>query len=284
MPTLNAAFKQIFGEALEPLGFQKIKSKHPYFVRVVEGGEIIHIIACKNEMAGPGHKTFQILGGVATVYRPRLSLELSPRENSNWLEYISEFYKKSNHHNFDEDFRKSIFEFKCNEDGLADMLLYSLKLTKEIMLPVLDRIADIDSCIEYFLRYKSDMNINYDVEDFGKKSGNCFYNEGLLYVMTSKYGYYMEKKIKLIFEEAAEKMNRGESALFIDTDGSVRKYTQESYNDRYKMLAKEKKQRLARYAQFYNNHEWIDKAQEELKRRKVNNIEALKSYGLIIRK
>ena len=64
MPTLNAAFKQIFGEALEPLGFQKIKSKHPYFVRVVEGGEIIHIIACKNEMAGPGHKTFQIL-----VYR-----------------------------------------------------------------------------------------------------------------------------------------------------------------------------------------------------------------------
>jgi hypothetical protein len=102
--------------------------------------------------------------------------------------------------------------------------------------------------------------------------------------MTSKYGYYMEKKIKLIFEEAAEKMNRGESALFIDTDGSVRKYTQESYNDRYKMLAKGKKQRLARYAQFYNNHEWIDKAQEELKRRKVNNIEALKSYGLIIRK
>jgi len=36
--SLNAAFKQVFGEALEPLGFKLIKSKYPYFVRVVEGG------------------------------------------------------------------------------------------------------------------------------------------------------------------------------------------------------------------------------------------------------
>ena len=35
--SLNAAFKQVFGEALKPLGFKLIKSKYPYFVRVVPG-------------------------------------------------------------------------------------------------------------------------------------------------------------------------------------------------------------------------------------------------------
>ena len=33
--TLNSAFIKVFGEALEPLGFVKIKSKYPYFVRNV---------------------------------------------------------------------------------------------------------------------------------------------------------------------------------------------------------------------------------------------------------
>ncbi len=46
--SLNAAFVKVFGEALEPLGFKKIKGRHPYLVRVVPGGEIIHIIAIRN--------------------------------------------------------------------------------------------------------------------------------------------------------------------------------------------------------------------------------------------
>jgi len=29
--TLNAAFKKVFGEALEPLGFKKIKGNYTYF-------------------------------------------------------------------------------------------------------------------------------------------------------------------------------------------------------------------------------------------------------------
>ena len=33
--TMNAAFKQVFGEALEPLGFIKAKTKYPYYIRFV---------------------------------------------------------------------------------------------------------------------------------------------------------------------------------------------------------------------------------------------------------
>ena len=41
--SLKSAFIQVYGEALKPLGFKKVKGKQPYFVRVVNG-EIIHII------------------------------------------------------------------------------------------------------------------------------------------------------------------------------------------------------------------------------------------------
>ena len=38
----------MFGEVFEPLGFVKVKSRHPYLVRLV-GDEIIHVITIKEE-------------------------------------------------------------------------------------------------------------------------------------------------------------------------------------------------------------------------------------------
>lgn len=68
--TLNAGFIKVVGEALEPLGFKKIKGRYPYFVRVVHGGEIIHIITLTNDRSyEAGRKFFKIFGGIATVYR-----------------------------------------------------------------------------------------------------------------------------------------------------------------------------------------------------------------------
>ena len=84
--TLNAAFKQVFGEALEPLGFQIVKGKYPYFVRVVNW-EILHVITYTTESSGVGgKKAFQIYGGVATVYRDNLDLLVSSNENKELLE------------------------------------------------------------------------------------------------------------------------------------------------------------------------------------------------------
>ncbi len=48
MVGLNTVFKQVFSEGLKDQGFQKIKGRQPYLVRVVEGGEIIHVISCRN--------------------------------------------------------------------------------------------------------------------------------------------------------------------------------------------------------------------------------------------
>ena len=111
--TLKAAFKQVYGEALKPLGFQLIKGKYPYFVRVVPGGEIIHIISYM-EMWCPDHgfKRFDIIGGIATVYRYKVDLNISPDDNSNWLGSISKFYKLTTPNSeFDAEFWKKYIVF-----------------------------------------------------------------------------------------------------------------------------------------------------------------------------
>ncbi len=62
--SLSSAFVKVFGEALEPLGFKKNKSKHPYFVWIINS-EIIHIITYRNETSRHvGEKFFNVLGGV----------------------------------------------------------------------------------------------------------------------------------------------------------------------------------------------------------------------------
>lgn len=51
MATLNTVFKKVFGEGLKEYGFVKVKGRQPYLVRVI-GGEIIHVITCRNEWCG----------------------------------------------------------------------------------------------------------------------------------------------------------------------------------------------------------------------------------------
>ena len=94
--SLNAAFKQIFGDGLKDAGFQIVKGRYPYLVKVVNS-EILHIISLRTEQAEyPEDKAFSILGGIATVYRPEIDLEVSPMANYNWLNNsVANFYAKS---------------------------------------------------------------------------------------------------------------------------------------------------------------------------------------------
>ena len=68
MATLNTVFKKVFLEELQEEGFVKVKGRQPYLVRVVEGGEIIHILTCKtafcrDRVYGRQYKAFEIFGG-----------------------------------------------------------------------------------------------------------------------------------------------------------------------------------------------------------------------------
>ena len=260
--SLNAAFIQVFGEALEPLGFKKIKGKQPYFVRVVEGGEIIHVIAYRNE--DPDHiseKSFNILGGVATVYRNNIDLSIKPYDNDYWLENNHSLYYRS-HTDRGDKFRESIYKFSYKSDSEESMLSEvkrSLDVTKQIMLPFLDKIVDIDACIRHF---NVVLHLSSEIEN---------YFEGFLYLKTDNYvDIIMEilNKKRAIYEHNVKMKKRG--------------YTQEELERRRQNYEEVNKRAIALIEKIHTNPELYAEYTKKIEHRKAANIEKLKSYGLNI--
>ena len=189
--SLKTVFNQVFGEGLAPLGFVKIKGRQPYFVRLI-GDEILHVIAYSNESSqNPSYKEFDILGGVATVYRHHIALDNSPIDNTRWLIGNLDFYRKSNPFDSKETdnamFRK-LYSYAYKADDYESMLgavQYSLKMTEEFMLPVLNEVVSLNSCIEYFSKYCLNLGVPSDLETFGNNNPNNMHSEGLLLVKTN---------------------------------------------------------------------------------------------------
>lgn len=251
--SLNAAFVKVFGEALEPLGFKKIKSKYPYFVRVVPGGEIIHIITYMEDWCPyPGRKEFNILGGIATVYRHKIDLSLAPKVNSFWLYTIARFYSRiTPESELDNEYRLSICHFSLEENreaSILNALKYSLELTNKFIFPQLNTAVDIESSLIYLNRLGQlcgTSNFNSDLHFDG-----CFdYDEGLLYVKADDEG--LKSRLKKIMDGTTPSDEGG-------------------------------RQRAAEKYKFLSDPVIHEKVLLELERRKAANTEILRSYGLDI--
>jgi hypothetical protein len=273
--SFNAVFKQVFGEALAPLGFVHIKGKHPYFVRLI-GDEIVHIITCKPEPSSHQlFKSFNILGGVATVYRQRITLDQSPGNNSNWLCGNLSFYEWSGPFNYDRDMSNKLYNFTyitSHVESLRSIVKQSLMMTEQYMLPVLNEVTDLDSCVEFFSNYsKSVLNMHYADEDFGNK-GQHFSHEGLLFIKIYNRDEYYEKWERFIERELA----MIDYAIKVGRAG----FTRENYEKKCKASKAAKPLRLAHAYEIFDNREWCAKAFVELERRKAENIGILRSYGI----
>lgn len=270
---LNTAFKKVFGEGLAPYGFVKIKGKQPYFVRVI-GDEIIHVITYKSEWSiEQGYKAFQIYGGVATVYRKEMSLDLVPADNTQWLKRNYSFYYhyRTDSCNCDEQYAKSMswFFYKSDDEkSLLDALRYSLKVTMDVMLPILDKADNLCSCVDYFEKYGPFMHLYSAEENFGNNKATNKYNEGLLYIKTNN-------RDDLIKRQEQEK----EYELYrIKTHRSG--LTEEQLENDYKEYDEDRKKRFALKNKLLDTPELYEKVMAELERRKEKNINVLRSYGL----
>lgn len=243
--TLNAGFKQVFGEALEPLGFKLIKSKYPYFVRVVND-EIIHVISYYNDKRcyDRDHNDIVIKGGVATVYRPEIDLTQNPKRE-NWLTTNCSIYIYRLEHNLeklDDELKRQLYYHPSAPEDILDEMKYQLALTKRFILSALNKALTIESCIEHNYEIRMSLNL-YDDGSFGATDGNGYYNESILYFKTDRSVY--ENRTR---NAVGEDVLRG------------RAYFEKVHND----------------PDLYNE------VQAELKRRKKANTERLRSYGLEI--
>lgn len=250
--TLNAAFKQVFGEALEPLGFVKIKSKHPYFVRVVNG-EILHIITYRTEQPQyPEDRAFNILGGVATVYRKKIDLSVGIKNNYNWLRSsVDDFYAISLGDDHDRYYRQTIscfYYFSEIEKSMLSALNDSLELVKKYMLPVLNGVDTLEKSIEFFEKFMLLIDTSAYNTDLCF-DGDSDYNEGFLYIKTD-------------YQKLKEKWRR-----IVEGENKILPETLKRVTELYK---------------FFVDPVFNKAVLDELEKRKKSNIENLKLYGVNI--
>lgn len=243
--TLNAAFKRVFGEALAPLGYRLIKGKYPYFVRVVSD-EIIHVISYYNDKKcyDRDHDYIQIKGGVATVYRPEIDLTKNPKWE-NWLTTNCDIYIYRLEHNLeerDDELKRQLYNHPSLPDEILKGMEYQLALTKRFILPALDKAMTIDSCIENDFEIRMSLTI-YDDGSFGTTEGNGYFDEGMLYFKTDRSAYE----------------NITKNAV---NEGVLRE--------------------RAYFEKVHSDPELYGAVQAELERRKKENTEKLRSYGLDI--
>lgn len=271
MATLDSVFKKVFGEGLTPHGFVKIKGRYPYYVRLV-GDEIIHVISYEKIGRYPhGYGAVRILCGVATVYRQRINLQ----EKVYWLETMEWVYGHINLYNYDKELWKSVSKFEYQDSTMEDVLKNACEITKEIILPILNDVIDIDSCMDFFTKLdKQHMSLTfqYNKENFVKKPVLAASDEGLLWVRLNDRDTYMKKG-----EESIARQLRLFSYWI--TEGNIPN-AQEQYDDYSKKAPEKMRERMAAYDKIFADRSWLTKAHEELERRKAANTEALRSYGL----
>ena len=274
MATLGTMFKKIYGEALAPYGFKKIKGKQPYFVRVI-GDEIVHVITYMTRpREREGYKEYMILGGVATVYRNNLCLDETPRENSVWLLDNSDIARRDGTIMDMKEKHEEWYKFSYKEGDDADLynsLIYSVDIMEKLMLPVLNEVIDIKTGVDYFQNYKSSLMWIYEDENFGRRYGDSDFNEGYLTLKMHNSEEYREKK-KELFERGKER------DLYMIESGQWG-MTKEEYETQIQIGLQRMKNQVATFEKFYSDKKEYARIMEELERRKEVNIQKLRESG-----
>ena len=145
-----------------------------------------------------------------------------------------------------------------NEESMFNELKVSLEFTKQLLLPYIDSISDIDAAYTYF------------------SCGFWDGYEGLLGLKTKKYRELIEKEITE--KEKGYKMCLGYPQYVCSNE-----CTQEKYEEMIQRHDEFVKIRAEPIENVLNSPELSEKYNKELERRKAANIETLKSYGIEVK-
>ena len=99
--------KNVYAEELKPMGYVKVKSKHPYFAKMLTP-EIFAVIAIEKERycsISPYEDTefylkecgeFHIYCGIGTVYKKNIDFDKDIEDNKRWLLGMRDIYRADN--------------------------------------------------------------------------------------------------------------------------------------------------------------------------------------------
>jgi hypothetical protein len=257
-PTLNTLFIQIYGEALEPLGFKKPKVRMPLYVRVIND-EIIHIVGIHDM------KTHLVpFGAIATVYREDLCIDRTFRQNELWYKSLKEFYL--NWHISDKPFDKGFFKYYADYMPLSDAVKASLNATITWILPVLDNVKTLKDVADYDdLIFKDYLSIS--ALPLNKFPGASYSDAAIRFLLDDLIND-LEKRYSVLLKRSDEANIR-----FPRPQEDVLKSRLE-YEQWYNEARK-------RVQTFLEDEEIHKQTMEELANRKEHNLELLKKYKVI---
>lgn len=245
--TFDTAFKHLYAKELAPYGFQKIKGRRPYFVRMI-GEEIVHVISYQNDWAFRPYKRFTVLWGVATVYRNKINFEKNPRDTIKWTTYVRDETGSPRFEYRDASPMKPgvTYETGGHDVDMMVELQRSVEVVIHNTLPIMDKMITLYDCIKNphpnTILYENALERVHD-ED----------NEGLLNIKVFDLKEFEEIQRMLVEKTDSEHKAIAVKDMNEEVD-TFRKYTQDK--------------------------EYYQKVMNELERRKRENQAILRSYGI----
>lgn len=260
--TINAVFKQVFGEILESLGYKKLNIRYPMYAKLINN-EIVKVIGME-DIKSDSH--FSINAGVTTVYRREIELHKGFKLNMNWLMGLDAFDKYLNN---SPVYNRSLGWFnydKNNQTSIIESMKNAFEETKKIVFPVFEQIHDLNDVIDYFCTF------NTSFIEFGTPEewlSDNYVTEGLLCIKIGD-SYTIAKKRT----ESGKKLF--EHYLEIGVEGFSKERCEVIFNNLDKSFIKWKRA----IDDVINNPQEFEIAMSELKRRKEVNLNILKSYNI----
>ena len=259
--TFIAAFKQVFGEMLEPLGYKYLKKgKYPYFVKVINN-EILHIISYRHISSSTvGHKAMEIHGGAISLYRRKIDLTDEP---TYFLPQIHRYYNGPWGKLADD-----LLGYECNmsdNESLTKDMKRAAELVKEFILSNIENIVDIDSYVKYAKRFYFIDTGLCEIDEY-ENNPREDYNESYLLVLTHDNDDGI-KRMEDYITSRLEGMRPQRREMFKE------KIIEESQNARL--------YRIALRDRLINDKVLFKRVEEILQTNKANNLEMLKGYGII---
>ena len=254
--TINAAFKQVFGELLEPMGFKLIKSKYPYYLRVVGEGIIQAISFAKKKSLNldlnRDEEEVEIYVGISLLSNPLINFDKNPTiiDNQVWMISLNELYRRFIV--YMDVFNRKHEEYSFfYQKGNIEEVLNALKQSRDELMPFVLEFLEKPKTLE-------------DIYRLGEITSGIRHDTIILL-----------QKIDELIKELKENLTKK-----IEMLESVHKDNPERLELLKKRAIEGSEKSIEYFGSFKKGGEKYDDYIKTAEKTKEENIEKLKSYGI----
>lgn len=164
-------FMKVFQTGLEPYGFKKMKGTN-CFGKLINNEILLFIVYKKCSSPDRGKKAFDIISGVQTIYSYELSEHQLELSGTSIINYTSKVQQSNININFIYD-----------ETNQLSVINQALQQTISDAIPILLKINDLQSSLEFLIKYK--LGMLYPVD--------TFFRDSVLLILTNNHDSFEER-------------------------------------------------------------------------------------------